>query len=85
MGSCRRATNIGSEVTRKVIEMSDTMREVVPVLFMFGCVLALGPIVGYAIWLAFDGDRLREDEVEAQVSVHDEAHAPSPSEVALTA
>ena len=64
--------------------MSDTMREVVPVLFMFGCVFALGPLVGYAIWLAVDGDRLREDEDETQAHMRDGAHAATSSEKALT-
>lgn len=39
--------------------VSETMRELVPVLFMFGCVLALGPLVGFTLWMIHDGDRLR--------------------------
>ncbi len=39
--------------------MSDFMREALPIMFMYGCVLALGPFVGIAMWMAFDGDRER--------------------------
>lgn len=45
--------------------MSETMREALPIFFMFGCVLALGPFIAMAMWMAFDGDRLREPQVEA--------------------
>ena len=40
--------------------MSEFMREALPIFFMFGCVLALGPFIAVAMWMAFDGDRLRE-------------------------
>jgi hypothetical protein len=64
MGERRPSTTIGVETPpEEGNEMSDTMREVLPVVFMFGCVLALGPFIAFAMWLAFDGDRLREDEV----------------------
>jgi hypothetical protein len=43
--------------------MSETMREALPIIFMYGCVLALGPFIAFAMWMAFDGDRLREPEV----------------------
>lgn len=50
--------------------MSETMREALPIIFMYGCVLLLGPFVGFAMWAAFDGDRLREvDEVETTSTV----------------
>lgn len=42
--------------------MSETMRELLPVLFMFGCVFALGPLVGGTLWMMHDGDRLRDDQ-----------------------
>ncbi len=59
--------------------MSDFMREALPIMFMFCCVLALGPLVGFAMWMAFDGDRLREDHAELPVAqtTADTAKAPS--------
>lgn len=45
--------------------MSEFMREALPIIFMYGCVLALGPFIGIAMWMAFDGDRLREDDAVA--------------------
>ena len=47
--------------------MSEFMREALPIIFMYACVLALGPFIAVAMWMAFDGDRLREDEVAAPV------------------
>ncbi len=44
--------------------MSEFMREALPIIFMFGCVLALVPFISIAMWMAFDGDRLREPEAE---------------------
>lgn len=41
--------------------VSQFMQELIPVVFMYACVLALGPFIAGAMWLAFDGDRLRED------------------------
>lgn len=47
--------------------MSDFMREALPIIFMYGCVLALGPFIGIAMWMAFDGDRLREPEAAVEL------------------
>ncbi len=41
--------------------MSEFMREALPIIFMYACVLALGPFIAFAMWMAFDGDRLRDD------------------------
>lgn len=49
--------------------MSEFMREALPIFFMYGCVLALGPFIAIAMWMAFDGDRLREPEEVATSSV----------------
>ena len=45
--------------------MSEFMREALPIIFMYACVLALGPFIAVAMWMAFDGDRLREPEAAA--------------------
>ena len=44
--------------------MSETTREMIPILFMYGFVFLLAPFIGFAMWMAFDGDRLREEEAE---------------------
>lgn len=51
--------------------MSETMREALPIIFMSGCVLLLAPFIALAMWMAFDGDRLREPEVEPQVELRE--------------
>jgi hypothetical protein len=61
--------------------MSETMREALPILFMFGVAGLLGPLVGLTMWIAFDGDRLRED-LREQATVTDEVRrAPEPAGV----
>lgn len=37
--------------------MSEFTRELIPILFMYGFVLLLGPFIGFAMWMAFEGDR----------------------------
>jgi hypothetical protein len=59
MVSGRRSTTMESRFLQEAA-MSETMHELIPVLFMFGCVLALGPLVGVTLWMIHDGDRLRE-------------------------
>lgn len=60
--------------------MHTFVHEVLPFVFMYTCVLMLGPFVAFAMWMAFDGDRLREPEaaetVEAAPTV---AEAPTPA------
>ncbi|MCW2920797.1 MAG: hypothetical protein JWL76_671 [Thermoleophilia bacterium] len=51
--------------------MSEFTREALPIMFMFGCVLLLVPFIAVAMWMAFDGDRLREPEGEAQVGLRE--------------
>jgi hypothetical protein len=41
--------------------MSEFAREALPIAVMYGFVLLLAPFIGYAMWIAFEGDRLRED------------------------
>jgi len=36
--------------------MSETMRQVIPILFMFGFVGLLAPFMAFVMWMAFDGD-----------------------------
>jgi hypothetical protein len=43
--------------------MSEFAREALPIAVMYGFVLLLAPFIGYAMWIAFEGDRLREDAV----------------------
>lgn len=43
----------------------DYSQQVIPILFMFGVVTLLGPLVGFTMWAAFDGDRHRSDEESA--------------------
>lgn len=53
--------------------MSEFARQAVPIVVMYGFVLLLLPFIGYAMWLAFDGDSLREpdaDAVEANAAAH---------------
>jgi hypothetical protein len=44
--------------------MSEFWTQALPIVFMYGCVALLGPFVAIAMWMAFDGDRLREDVAE---------------------
>jgi hypothetical protein len=60
--------------------MSEFMRDALPIIFMFGCVLALGPFIAIAMWMAFDGDRLREEEVATEA-----AAAPTGAAIELVA
>jgi len=65
--------------------MSETTREMIPILFMYGFVSLLAPFIGFAMWMAFDGDRLREDTA-AEVATEDTvAVAPRVVERATTA
>jgi hypothetical protein len=41
--------------------MSEFMREALPIFFMYGVVGLLGPLVGLTMWMALDGDRLRDE------------------------
>ena len=67
--------------------MSEFMREALPIIFMYGCVLALGPFIGIAMWMAFDGDRLREPDAGAtlQVEVTEREAAATPRQVTAEA
>ena len=49
--------------------MSETMREAIPIIFMFGCVLLLGPFIGFAMWMMYDGDRAYTDEPAKEQAV----------------
>ena len=42
--------------------MSELAREIIPIAVMYVFVLALAPFIGFAMYVAFDGDRLREEE-----------------------
>lgn len=53
--------------------MSEFTRELIPILFMYGCVLLLGPFIGFAMWMAFDGDSVREPGATAATPVADAA------------
>ncbi len=64
--------------------MSEFMREALPIIFMYGCVLALGPFIGIAMWMAFDGDRLREPELAVDATLV-EAQAMTPAQPLVTA
>ncbi len=48
--------------------MSEFVREALPIFFMYGVVLLLGPLIGITMWMAFDGDRLREGETQADLA-----------------
>ncbi|MCW2928724.1 MAG: hypothetical protein JWM86_2692 [Thermoleophilia bacterium] len=37
--------------------MSEFMREAIPIIVMYGFVLLLAPFIGFAMWMALDGDR----------------------------
>ena len=45
--------------------MSEFAREALPIFFMYGVVMLLGPLVGITMWMAFDGDRLHTEDVAA--------------------
>jgi hypothetical protein len=49
--------------------MSELAREILPIAFMYGFAFLLAPFIGFAMWAAFDGDQLREPEVEVDVNV----------------
>jgi len=53
--------------------MSELTREIIPIVVMYGFVLALAPFIGYAMWMAFDGDRLVEHDLEVEVPQVDAA------------
>ena len=58
--------------------MSEFMRQAIPIFFMFGCVLGLLPVIAFAMWAAFDGDRLREaEETLAPDQMLDAEQAPA--------
>lgn len=38
--------------------MSEFVRELVPVIFMYTFVAALAPLVVFTMWMIFDGDRV---------------------------
>lgn len=38
--------------------MSELTREIIPIAVMYSFVLLLAPFVGFAMWMAFDGDRV---------------------------
>lgn len=70
--------------------MSEFMREALPIIFMYGVVVLLGPFIAFAMWMAFDGDRLREEDSAANVLaataandiVIDDAPSPHPRLIA---
>lgn len=45
--------------------MGEVARQAVPIVVMFGFVLLLAPFIGFGLWLAFDGDRIREEQARA--------------------
>ncbi|MCB0880206.1 MAG: hypothetical protein KDC46_14630 [Thermoleophilia bacterium] len=60
--------------------MHTFVHEVLPFVFMYTCVLMLGPFVAFAMWMAFDGDRLREPEAAAAPEAAPQvAEAPKPA------
>lgn len=48
--------------------MSELTREMIPIIVMYGFVLLLAPFIGITMWVAFDGDRLREPELEVDAT-----------------
>lgn len=78
--------------------MSEFMRDAIPIIVMYGFVTLLAPFIGYAMWLALQGDRdhtaeneaLARAELESTVTEHStepEAapRAPRPARQAVTA
>ncbi|MCW2921392.1 MAG: hypothetical protein JWL76_1266 [Thermoleophilia bacterium] len=41
---------------------------IIAVAFMFACALALVPFILFAMYLVFDGDRMREEDARARVA-----------------
>lgn len=56
--------------------MSDLTREMIPIIVMYGFVLLLAPFIAMAMWMAFDGDRLRVDAEEGAPTAADAPAAP---------
>jgi hypothetical protein len=66
MVAARRWSTMVAETTpsRSEPTMSELTREIIPIVVMYIFVLALAPFIGYAMWMAFDGDRLVEEDAE---------------------
>ena len=45
--------------------MNDTLREALPIIFMYCCAFLLAPFIAYALYIAFEGDRRNAPVVEA--------------------
>lgn len=48
--------------------MSELTREIIPIVVMYGFVLLLAPFIGFAMWVAFDGDRLVEPAADEEAA-----------------
>lgn len=57
--------------------MSETMREAIPIIFMYFNVFLLAPFIGFAMWSAFDGDRMRAQGDADEVEVDQTATRPT--------
>lgn len=44
--------------------MSELARELIPIVVMYFFVFLLAPFIAVTMWVAFDGDKLREPEGE---------------------
>jgi hypothetical protein len=55
--------------------MSNLTRELIPVAVMYGFVLLLAPAIGYTMWIAFEGDQVREAVEPAELDAVPSASA----------
>jgi hypothetical protein len=62
--------------------MSDFTRELIPIIVMYAFCMLLVPVIGYAMWLAFEGDRDYSAENEARAAA-DAAAAPAVTAAAV--
>jgi hypothetical protein len=51
--------------------MTDLMREILPIAFMYFCVLLLAPFIAYALWMGLEGDRSAEAAMAAAADEQD--------------
>ncbi len=56
--------------------MSETMREAVPIIVMYGFVLLLAPFIGFTMWAAFDGDRDHSTTGDIDIELEPELEQP---------
>lgn len=48
--------------------MNEFWQQATPIFIMYGIVLALGPFIGFAMWLGISGDAAREREAAERVA-----------------